>query len=59
MADEKKFDKCPVCQSPVKCVGKYATVYVYQCTGAKCRRKWNKDALESKKHETTKHNTKK
>jgi len=58
MSDAKKFEKCPACQSQIKCVGKYSTMYVYQCSNVKCRRKWNLDALEAKKHETGKHDKK-
>ena len=45
------MERCPVCQSKLKCIGKYQTVYVYQCTGAKCRRKWNADAIKARAHE--------
>jgi len=56
--DGTKFEKCPICQCALKVVGKYETVYVYQCTGRKCRRKWNLDALEANKHEKTRHDKK-
>lgn len=59
MSEETKYEKCPVCQSPLKCVGKYQTMYVYQCSGPKCRRKWNQDALDAKNYERQKHDTKK
>ena len=60
MSDKKSdhLSSCPVCGSPLRVCGKYSTVYVYECTGQKCHRKFNQDALKAKKHETTKHDSK-
>ena len=51
MSRNTKSDQCPACQSKMVCVGKYETIHVYQCTNVKCKRKWNRDAMESKKSE--------
>ena len=58
MATDTKYEKCPVCQGKLKCAGKYETLYVYQCSNPKCRRKFNQDAIEAGQYENKKRKSK-